>query len=265
MEQFTFCLTVLGARGSIPVSHKRIQEFGGSTSCYLVRAGGETIFLDAGTGLIFAPDIPGKAPTILLSHLHLDHILGLGMYPRLSQPGKLTHLMLQAESAEDAKKQLSALYSPPFWPLPLTEYAGSLDISPLTPSFQIGEVRVDVAEGRHPGDCVVIRLCHKDKSLVYATDFEPDDASFSKLASFSRDADLLLYDAQYTEDEYPLRKGYGHSTAEMGIEFMKRSGAKQLLLIHHDPLASDDDLSDREHRLGRKGVHYAREREVILL
>lgn len=265
MEQFDFCLTVLGARGSIPVSHKNVREFGGSTSCYMVRAGDETIFLDAGTGLIFAPDIPGKAPTILLSHLHLDHVLGLGMYPRLSQPGKLTHLMLKADSAEQAKEQLAALYSPPFWPLPLTDYAGDLDVVPLTPSFQIGEVHVEVDEGRHPGDCAVFRLWYKNKSLVYASDFEPDDASFSRLASFSRDTDLLLYDAQYTEDAYPLRKGFGHSTAEMGIELMEQCGAARLLLIHHDPLAFDDVLSARDHMLGRKNVSYARESEMILL
>lgn len=265
MSHFDFCLTVFGARGSIPVSSKSIQEFGGSTSCYLVRAGDETIFLDAGTGLTFAPDISGKAPTILLSHLHLDHVLGLGMYPRLSQAGKLTRLMLPADSAEAAERRLSALFIPPFWPLPLTAYAGTLDIAPLAPSFQIGEVCVDVISGRHPGGCAVFRLRYKDKSLVYATDFEPDAASFSELVSFSRNADLLMYDAQYTEDEYSQRKGFGHSTAEKGIEAMEKSGAARLLLIHHDPQASDAELLRREQMLGKKNVHYAREREVILL
>ena len=265
MNHSDFCLTVLGARGSIPVSHRKIQEFGGSTSCYLVRAGDETIILDAGTGLIFAPDIPGKAPTIMLSHLHLDHILGLGMYPRLSQAGTLTHLLLPADSAEDAKTRLASLYSPPFWPLPLTEYTGTLDVAPLSPAFRIGEVRVETAEGRHPGGCKVFRLYCKDKSLVYATDFEPDAASFSALAAFSRGTDLLLYDAQYTEAVYPQRKGFGHSTAEKGIELMEQSGAARLLLIHHDPHALDDELLRRERMLDRANAHYAREGEVIYI
>lgn len=265
MEQSSMRLTVLGARGSVPVNSRRMMEFGGSTSCYMVQAAGETIFLDAGSGILFAPKTYEKAPVILLSHMHLDHVLGLGMFPRLSEAGALTRLLLRSDSSADAEAQLAALYAPPFWPLPLTQYAGRLDIQAISPSFRIGEIQIDTLEGRHPGGCLVFRLRCKGKSIVYATDYEPDEISFSELASFSAKADLVLYDAQYTAEEYAKRQGFGHSTAEKGLELLRLSGAAQLLFIHHDPQASDEELLRRERQLGVGSAHYAREGEVIEL
>ena len=256
-------LTVLGTRGSVPVSHDNVRIFGGATSCYMVQAGGETVFLDAGSGILYAPELFDRDPVILLSHLHLDHILGLGMYPRLSHAGLRTRIMLQASSIAKAKETLANLYEPPFWPLHLTEYAGTLDVSTLAPLFHIGEIEVSVMDGRHPGSSLIFRLRCGGKCLVYATDYEPDDASFSALVSFCSKADLIMYDAQYTEEDYPRVKGFGHSTAEKGIELLTRSGAGRLLLIHHAPRASDEELLRREQKLGRENVRYARQGEVI--
>lgn len=263
MSQSDFRLTVLGARGSVPVC--RSSVFGGDTSCYLVEAGDEHVFLDAGSGLIFAPELSGKAPVILLSHLHLDHILGLGMYPRLSEKGAVTRLRLPCSSAAEAGELLAALYAPPFWPLPLTDYAGRLDIETIPRAFSVGEIEIDTMQGRHPGGCVIFRLRYSGKALVYVTDYEPDDASFEALTTFSRGAALILYDAQYTRAEYEKRRGFGHSTAGKGIELLEKSGAKQLLLIHHDPHATDEELLRRERELGRADVRYARQGEEIKL
>lgn len=265
MQEHNMRLTILGARGSIPVSGIQQTRFGGSTSCYMVEADGETVFLDAGSGLVSAPVQFEKPPIILLSHLHLDHLLGLGMYPRLSETGAVTRLYLRAASTEEAKERLAGIFAPPYWPLPLTDYKGSLELEPLRESFRVGNILIDCMEGRHPGGCAIFRLSCSGKRLVYATDYEPDEASFSRLISFSRNADLLLYDAQYTAEEYESKRGFGHSTAEKGIELMKRSGAKSLLLIHHSPQASDEELLRRERVIGRENVHYAREGETICL
>jgi len=255
-------LTVLGARGSIPVSGPQFALFGGSTSCYMVEAGGETIFLDAGTGLLSAPVNFSRPPVILLSHLHLDHVLGLGMYPRLLQAGAETRLMLPAADAQEARDTLARVFGPPYWPLTLTEYRGNVDIAPLTPHFTVGAVEVDCLEGRHPGGCTVFRLRCGDESLVCATDYEPDDISFAALSDFCAGAGLILYDAQYTAEEYGSRAGFGHSTAEKGLELLEKSGAAQLLLVHHSPDARDEELLRRERALQ---VHYAREGEVFTL
>ena len=263
MKEHNMCLTVLGARGSLPVSDTKRSRFGGATSCYMVQAGSETIFLDGGTGLVSAPARFEKPPVILLSHLHLDHVIGLGMYPRLSQDGTITRLLFRADTEDEMRALLQQLFSPPFWPIPLTEYKGTLLLEPLKPTLRIGDVTVESIEGRHPGGCLVFRLKYGDKRLVYATDCEPDDPFFLKLISFCDGSDLLLYDGQFTEKDSITKKGFGHSTAEKGVELMERCGAKRLLLIHHDPQASDEKLLRRERRFNSERIRYAREGEEI--
>ena len=258
-------LTVLGTRGSMAVSGTAFAEFGGSTSCYLVEAGGESIILDAGTGLMHAPTTFSRTPHILLSHLHLDHLIGLGMYGRLSMTGATTRLYLPAESAEKAKRLLDSLYAPPLWPLGLGDYPGDLVVEALPETLAIGSVRVSSIEGCHPGGCRVLRLDCQGKSIVYATDYECEPVALARLTEFARGTDLLLFDGQYRRDELAAHRGFGHSTAEQGLELMGRCGAKRLLLIHHDPHATDEDLRERERALGTPAARYAREGETVEL
>ena len=258
-------LKVLGTRGSMATNREDQAIFGTATSCYMVRAGEETVFLDAGNGLLTAPvDFP-RPPHILLSHLHLDHILGLGMYPRLSQKGERTDIYVPVQAEEDAAALLNGVYEPPYWPLTLKNYAGDVNICVLQGSMEAGPLKIDAIDGYHPGGCKVFRLRFDGRTLVYATDQEPDETGFAKLAAFAKDADLLLFDGQYAEAEYESRKGFGHSTAQKGMALMERCGAKQLLLIHHDPHSTDAELTAREAALGRADVRYAREGETIVL
>ena len=269
----TLKVTVLGARGSMAVCRQDCLIYGGNTSCYLVEAGEETIFLDAGSGLINAPTEFKNAPAILISHLHLDHLLGLGMYPRMLMRGKATTIYVPSvEGAMDqaVEEKLNRLYGPPFWPLSLEDYSGDGDIKAFPDTLMIGDVKVTTMQGSHPGGCLVMKLEYKDKSLVYATDFEHGKESEGKLteeklAEFAKGTDLLLYDAQYTSAEYETKKGFGHSTAEKGIEVMEKSGVKHLLLVHHDPQSTDDAIQKREAALSRENVHFAKEGEVIVL
>ncbi len=260
-----FQLTVLGARGSIPVSGPDMQRFGGATSCYMVKAGDQTVFLDGGSGLLDAPLDFETTPVILLSHLHLDHVLGLGMYRRLSRKDVRSDLYVPAVSDTEAQTVLDALYSPPYWPLRLQDYAGDVRLFAMQPKMQFGDLLVESMPGDHPGGCLVLKLTFEERTLVYATDQEPGDDSLERLAAFAKDADLLLYDGQFTEAEAAERKGFGHSTPGRGIELMERSGAKQLLLIHHDPARTDAMLEEAERSLGRKDVHFARAGKTILL
>ncbi len=258
-------LTVLGCRGSIPVSGSDSTVFGGKTSCYMVRAGEETIFLDGGSGLISAPTQFDRAPSILLSHFHLDHVIGLAMYPRLLEKGSETILYCPTLTPKGAREILDGVFSPPIWPLSLTEYPGTITLRTMSRRFRIGEVTVETMAGYHPGGAVVMRLSCGGKSLVYATDCEPDLRGMEALVSFSKDVDLLLFDGQYTENEYGKRTGFGHATAAVGLRFLERSGAKQLLVIHHDPRRTDEELLALEKRIGRKNVRFAREGETICL
>ena len=265
MDENRMCLTILGARGSMAVSRKDREIFGGATSCYMVRAGEETVFLDAGSGLLSAPTEMPKPPHILLSHLHLDHVIGLGMYSRLSQNGAETVLHVPAGPGEDPEKLMDRIYSPPFWPVNLGAYAGSVRILPLSFPLRIGELNVEGTEGSHPGECMLMRLSYRGRSLVYATDYEYEESSFAHLTELARGADLLLYDGQYSIEQYATRQGFGHSATDHALTMMRQSGAKRMLLVHHDPCSSDEILLDREKRLGLENVRYAREGETIEL
>lgn len=265
MENSAIRLTVLGTRGSIPVSGADYAEFGGSTSCYMLQAGMQTVLLDAGSGLLSAPTSFDCPPTILLSHWHLDHVMGLGMYGRLGQAGAKTYLYAPAQSDEEAAQRLAGLFAPPYWPLELTAYPGDLCVRAMPGALRLGPLQVEAMEGNHPGGSLVYRLSHANKTVVYATDYEHEQASFARLAVFAQGVDLLLYDAQYSDDEYEGYRGFGHSTAQKGMELMAACHAKQLLLIHHDPRSANNTLHEREALLHANNVHYAREGEVILL
>lgn len=258
-------VTVLGTRGSIPVSGSDYVVFGGSTSCYLVEAGDERVILDAGSGLVRAPSSCPHDPVILLSHLHIDHLLGLGMYERLSQWGKATRMLVPARNTREAREVIERLYAPPLWPLPLSECGGDLQIDALPQHLRIGEAEVETARGNHPGGSALIKVCYAGKTLVYATDFEHGAEASARLADFCRGADMLIYDGQYGEEEYDARRGYGHSTPREGVTVMERAGVKRLLIVHHDPHSTDSMLLAHERAMGRADVHFAREGETIEL
>ena len=265
MDYGRLSLTVLGTRGSMAMSGRDRAVFGGSTSCYMIRAGGETVFLDAGSGLLLSPEeLPGT-PHILLSHLHLDHLLGLGMYRRLSQKGRETVIHVPTLPGQDPADLLDGLYSPPIWPLSLKAYAGDVRIVPLELPLRIGGIAIEGIPGNHPGGCILMKLSWRGRSVVYATDYEWEEKSSAGLIELSRGADLLLYDGQFTEEELAACRGFGHSSPEKGIELLERSGAKRLLLVHHAPRCTDEMLLEREARIGREDVRFAREGEVIEL
>ena len=258
-------LRVLGTRGSMAVTLKNRSVFGGSTSSYMVTAGQETVFLDAGTGLLTAPvDFPAP-PHILLTHLHLDHLLGLGMYPRLSKAGEETLIHVPVGTGEDPAQVLDRLYSPPLWPVRLKVYGGNVSFLPLAFPLQLGGLTIEGIPGNHPGGSWIIKLSFQGKSIVYATDYEYEPASFARLAELARDADLILYDGQYSMQELEDHRGFGHSTPEYGLQLLEQSGAGQLWVIHHDPGRTDEELLARETVYEGKRLHFAREGEEITL
>ena len=266
MTKPVFQLTVLGSRGSMASGRADFALFGGDTSCYMVRAGDETVFLDAGSGIVTAPASYPKPPVILLSHLHLDHVMGLGMFPGLSNRSQKSTLYIPfCADAALAEAKMDRVFIPPVWPLKLTELEGDLMILPMPKSLKIGSLQVDSIPGCHPDGCLVFRLRYLGKTIVYATDFEASEPSFSALTAFAEKADLLLYDAQFDESEYESRKGFGHSTAAKGLELMQNSGAKQLLLVHHAPGSTDTVLLQREKKLPNVNASYAREGQTITL
>ena len=254
-------ITVLGARGSMPVSGPELAEFGGATACFLLEARGETLFLDAGTGLMNAPVLPEREVSILLTHPHADHVLGLPMFlSRLGPGGKAA--VYGAAPGETVRAWLERLISPPLWPCALSRYPCAVSCREMVFPLRLGAFTVTGMASHHPGGSVILRVEACGKSLVYATDFEHTPEKVRELAAFSAGADLILYDGQYTPSQYEEKRGYGHSTAETGLWVLRESGAKALCVIHHDPYQTDAQLKERESALR---VPFARQGEVIVL
>lgn len=257
-------LTVLGTRGSCPVSGRENSVFGGASSCYMIEAGDQVLFLDAGSGILNAPAdaLRGKPVTVLMTHTHIDHILGLPLFAPLSDPEREIVLYCRSRDGLDAARQLDRFLCPPLWPCRLEDYPARMLLRELPESLLIGDMNIFCAEAVHPGGSTLLRLERGGKCLVYAGDHELCEG-VDVLEEFAADADLLLCDAQFDEEEYAVRRGYGHSTAAAAIRVARKAGVRELLLIHHDPRHDDKKMLAMERALPDGFARFAREGEVI--
>ena len=167
-------ITILGARGSVPTDGKNMLEFGGATSCVLVETDDTALYLDAGTGIMSAPDLGDKNISIVLTHPHIDHMIGLPFFPALSKSGRRIDIYGSPRMGYTTKTQLERLLSPPLWPLFITDYPADTVIHDIDGDFNIGDIGIKSMESNHPGGGLVLRVEHGEKSVVLATDFEHD-------------------------------------------------------------------------------------------
>ena len=260
-------VVMLGVRGSVPVSGAPFLRYGGATTCVLVRLGGQYAVLDAGTGLMSLPPDAAAEPELplLLTHLHLDHLLGLPLCPYLFSGGGRMTLYAGVHEGERARDVLARLYAPPLWPVGLaTEH---LAFRTLERDFSIGALRVETMAGAHPNGVYLLRLSAGGKSVVFATDCTLTDAVLPKIADFARGCDLLLCDGQYSDAEFAQRASYGHNAWRMALALAVRCKAKAFRVIHHDPCHNDAALDEIDLAIRRAcptgGA--AKQGEVILL
>ncbi len=256
-------ITVLGARGSIPTEGENMLEFGGATSCILAQAGGHALFIDAGTGIMQTPDLGDEKISLLLTHPHLDHIIGLPFFPYISNSEKRIDFYACQSDVLSARGQLDKFFAPPLWPCTIEDYPSTIVIHDIDFPLTIGEFTVDGIPSVHPGGGTVYRVGYKGRSFVYATDYEYMEDRIGELIDFSMDTDLLFFDAQYTDEEFERRKGFGHSTVKQGMEVAKECRAKAVRFVHHDPRHSDEFLRGMEKSVKSETVSFARRGEVI--
>jgi phosphoribosyl 1,2-cyclic phosphodiesterase len=249
----THDLTVrfFGVRGSIATPGAEMAA-GGNTACLEVRAGETRIILDAGTGLRALGNERMAAgmrdATILLSHLHWDHVAGLPFFTPIYVPGSRVEIASGPNGVMPLEQAMRELFRAPFFPVGYDDLGGTVSTRELRASehFEIGDITVTMARLNHPDPVYGFRLDHAGRSIVYATDtehFACVDPTLRKLAS---GADILIYDSQYTPDEYPARVGWGHSTWQAGVELARAAAVPQLVLFHHDPGRTDAQLAALE-------------------
>ncbi|HSQ64117.1 MAG TPA: MBL fold metallo-hydrolase [Polyangiaceae bacterium] len=247
-----------GVRGSIASPGPETARVGGNTSCVEVRCGGEHIVLDAGTGLRTLGNelMKAKGPvrtTLLLSHFHWDHIQGLPFFVPAYLPTTKLAIVGSSDGRHTLRDKLSRQMTEPHFPVQLDDLSAELSYREVRPAqtFEIGDVRVRVARLNHPGGVYAYRLEHQGRSLVYATDTEHYACTDPTLLALARGADLLVYDAQYTPDEYRgvrggSKVGWGHSTYVAGADLASAAGVGRLVLFHHDPQRSDEAVGEIE-------------------
>jgi phosphoribosyl 1,2-cyclic phosphodiesterase len=249
-------LKVYGARGSVPAPGPEMNRYGGNTSCVqLTLSSGEQLILDAGTGIrtLGLGLIEDPRVNILLTHLHLDHIQGLMFFPPCFRNDAEITIWGPASPEASLEDRIARYISAPLSPIEVKELPCSVSFRDTPPSeWQIGSATVRCEAINHRGPTLGYRIIDGDTSLCYIpdhepalgtnlTEVEPDWLSGHDLAL---DADLLIHDCQYTDEEYPSHMGWGHSGVDDALTFASRVSAKRLLLFHHDPLHSDDFLDD---------------------
>jgi phosphoribosyl 1,2-cyclic phosphodiesterase len=249
MTQHDLTVRFLGVRGSIATPG---MAAGGNTACVEVVAGDTRIILDAGTGLRtlgnerMASGI--RNSTILLSHLHWDHVAGLQFFTPVYVPGFRTEIASGPNGVMSHDEAIRSLFRAPFFPVGFDDLAGVVTTRELRANdrFQIGDITVTMARLNHPDPVYGFRLEHGGQSIVYATDTEHFACVDPTLKKLAAGADILIYDAQYTPEEYPSKVGWGHSTWQAGADLARAAGVPQLVLFHHDPGRTDTQLAQLE-------------------
>lgn len=247
---------IRGTRGSLPTPGPGSVRYGGNTSCVEVRtAAGGLICLDAGTGIGGLRVDPAETVRvdILLTHLHMDHILGLGFFSALFSPDLEVHIWGPGSTTLDLRRRLARYLSPPLFPVRLRDLPCRLELHdvPLG-TFDLPDAEVTAALVCHPGPTVGFRLGDGTGTLCYLPDHEPalgvrrfpEARGWTSGMGVADGVDVLIHDAQYDDDEYREHVGWGHSSIRHAIAMADLSGARRLLAFHHDP-SHDDDCLDR--------------------
>ena len=260
---------ILGARGSVPISAPCFSAYGGATTCVLVRLAGQSIILDAGTGILRMPAETLEQPSLslLLTHAHLDHLCGFSMWPYLMKAENTLDIYASPSDGSAISDILEGLYAPPVWPVHPSQLPATLRYHPLPERFAIGGVTVQAMDGVHPGGVKLLRISGGGKSVVLATDCTLTDELYPRALEFARGCDLLLCDGQYSEEEMQSRSGFGHNAWMRAARFGVESGAKEIRIVHHDPTHTDAvlDAAEEEVRAVCPNCRFAHEGEEILL
>jgi phosphoribosyl 1,2-cyclic phosphodiesterase len=249
---------IWGCRGSLAAPGAETVRYGGNTSCVEVRLEDDSIIiLDAGTGirplgLTLRQELP-RTIHLFLTHLHLDHLEGLGFFGPLWVPNVDLHIWGPPSPLRSLDRRISRYLSPPLFPIHLQDI-------PAHPTFhdvpdddwKIGGALIRARPVSHRGPTVGYRISENGQTLAYIPDHEPAlgvdlrtvEPEWVSGHAVAHEADILLHDSQYTEDEYLQRIGWGHSSTTHVVTFAEICDVRRLVMFHHDPLHSDDQLEE---------------------
>ncbi len=243
-------ITCWGARGSIPVSGKEYLKYGGETTCIEVRSkNNDVVIIDAGTGI---RKLGGKLVAageldlnILFTHAHWDHLMGFPFFKPIYSNKTTIKMYGCAYTQQSIEKVLSKSMIAPYFPVDFSQIQAS--IIPRTvceESFTIGPMQIVPTQLNHPNQGIGYKFIEDGKSFVFLTDNEltmkhSGGAEYADYLAYSRGADLLVHDSEYTSEQYKITKGWGHSVYTDALRLAMEAGAKQFGLFHHNQERSD--------------------------
>lgn len=251
-----------GVRGSIPAPGPKTVRYGGNTPCVELEAGGETFIIDAGTGIReLGFDLMKRAAgkpvnaKLFIGHTHWDHIQGFPFFTPVFLPtSKITVYGMHGTTLPFKEVMAGQMHST-YFPVQMKDLLSKPEFVELGGPAEIGPVKVRYHFLNHPGITVGYRFEHGGKTVSYISDHEPygklnprgefSDKEDALVAKFVEGSDLLICEAQYTTDEYKMKRGWGHSTFEDVLGLAQQAGVKRMALFHHDPLHDDDKLDAR--------------------
>ena len=280
MKDFELKVKLYGVRGSYPIAPENGTKYGGNTTCLLARTSSHVVIIDAGSGIIklgkeLIPEILEHKKntgqpfhiTLLFTHTHYDHLLGLPFFAPVYMPDVHMHFVGPATLGVDLEQILRNTVTPQYFPVSMDEFRSTKSFINLNenmfiyfddgnPEPQFGHVsKNQIPEGTlsietmkyyfHPKDgSYPFKITYNDQSIVFATDVEAYVGGDHRLINFAKNADILIHDAQYTVDQYKNFAGYGHSSYAMACDTAKQANVKKLLLFHHDPNNTDEVLEE---------------------
>lgn len=247
---------VWGCRGSVAAPGPDTVRYGGNTSCVEVRLdSGPTLVLDAGTGMrplgVAIDHEPVDELHILLTHLHMDHLQGLGFFRPLFRSGADVHVWGPASPVQSLADRIALYLSPPLFPVRLGDIPAQVIFHDAPEeAVRIGSATIRAGKVTHQGPTVGYRIEENGRALVYLPDHEPsigvhladEPSEWISGHDVAHNADVLFHDAQYRDDEYAQHIGWGHSGTEHVMGFAHKAAAHSLVLFHHDPYHTDDEL-----------------------
>ena len=244
-----------GARGSIPVSGKDYLRYGGNTTCLEIRNNRDDILLvDAGSGIREAGNsflADGRRDfTLLLTHAHWDHIMGFPFFKPLYRHDATINIWGCPFAQDSIREMLARVMFAPYFPIKYDDIHANVTYAEICiETYQLGDLTITPIALSHPNQGTGYKFSEAGKSFVFLTDNElglqhEGGLSYDNYIEFCRGADLLIHDAEYLDEEYPKRRGWGHSTIEQATSLALDAGVKQLGLFHHNQERIDTEVDN---------------------
>ena len=250
-----------GTRGSIPSPGPSTARFGGNTTSFEVRVGSRRLIFDAGSGIrLLGLDLlenGGDYEHIFLTHFHWDHIQGFPFFGPLYHPEIELMIVGPRQSNIDVRNLFAGQMGPIYFPVPFSAVSATIAFDHLNEGvWEEDGIVLRTMRVKHPSFVIGYRIEAEGKSICFIPDDELEGTIYEvgpdwrqQLADFVRGADVLIHDSMYTDEEYPFRTGWGHSTFSQSLSLAEEGEVKKLLFFHHDPERTDSQLDEIVNRI----------------